>query len=606
MWEYSIYLGNESDSIHVDFVSTDNLFVVASIENSIEKEAFKGLFEKVRDAVAAERVHNLAAFEKVIDREFKIVEKNPGFALAASLSVENVLYLVTRGNGTVYIDRGPIFQNLVSGDNTASGFLQENDVIALTTGSFMNRITPPTLQRFIQGKTPQEIVEAVTPDLKGNDDTGLIALFSRHHVREAAEETMEEREAEEELEYQVIPPPSEAPMYATPTQHVVAEKPQPNFSLKSLLAGIRPGSSMGKKVTFALLIILVGIFVWSVVLGAQRRQKNTFIKKVEAQSLLIDSQLEEASSLTTTDVDRSLELLASAKQSYEALNKEAVEKKLSDLDQLASIKVKIAESEKSIKKEEETASEEFYDLNLIEKGAEAKKMYYDGTTLALLDSENAKVYLLDLAKKSVVTRKDGKMADGVFVALHQDEPYIFSSTDGVFRTTKEKTDVLIEKDEEWGSIKDMWMYNGNIYLVDAGKDEIYKYLVAEGGYSAKNSYVKSGQADLAKAGAMAIDRSVYVINGSRILKYESGSSVDFTVKIPGGDDIVFDDIYTSEDIDNVYLLDKESKKIFVVSKEGEFLKQVTASTIASTTDFVVDQTEGILLLVKDKIVKIVE
>lgn len=596
MWEYSIYLGNESDSIHVDFVSTDNLFVVASIENSIEKEAFKGLFEKVRDAVTAERVHNLAAFEKVIDREFKTVEKNPGFALAASLSVENVLYLVTRGNGTVYIDRGPIFQNLVSGDNTASGFLQENDVIALTTGSFMNRITPPTLQRFIQGKTPQEIVEAVTPDLKGNDDTGLIALFSRHHVREAAEETMEEEEGET----------IEAPMYANPSQHIVAEKPQAKFSLKNLLAGIRPGSSMGKKVTFALLIILVGIFVWSVVLGAQRRQKNTFIKKVEAQSALIDTQLEEASSLTTTDVDRSLELLASAKQSYEALNKEAVEKKLSDLDQLASIKVKIAESEKSIKKEEETASEEFYDLNLIEKGAAAMKMYYDGTTLALLDSENAKVYLLDLAKKSVVTRKDGKMADGVFVALHQGEPYVFSSADGVFRTTKEKTDVLIEKDEEWGSIKDMWMYNGNIYIVDAGKDEIYKYLVAEGGYSAKNSYVKSGQADLAKAGAMAIDRSVYVINGSRILKYESGSNVDFTVKIPGGDDIVFDDIYTSEDIDNVYLLDKESKKIFVVSKEGEFLKQVTASTIASTTDFVVDQTEGILLLVKDKIVKIVE
>ena len=111
---------------------------------------------------------------------------------------------------------------------------------------------------------------------------------------------------------------------------------------------------------------------------------------------------------------------------------------------------------------------------------------------------------------------------------------------------------------------------------------------------------------MAKAGAMAIDRSVYVINGSRILKYESGSSVEFTVKIPGGDDIVFDDIYTSEDIDNVYLLDKESKKIFVVSKEGEFLKQVTASAIASTTDFVVDQTEGILLLVKDKIIKIIE
>ncbi|KXK09810.1 MAG: hypothetical protein UZ22_OP11002000974 [Microgenomates bacterium OLB23] len=233
-------------------------------------------------------------------------------------------------------------------------------------------------------------------------------------------------------------------------------------------------------------------------------------------------------------------------------------------------------------------------------------MYFDGETVAMLDVENAKVYLLNLAKKSVVTRKDGKVENGNFVALHQDEPYVFSTNDGVFRITSDKTEVLIEKDEEWGDIKDMWMYNGNIYMVDAGKDELYKYLVAEGGYSAKTSYIKSGKADLAKASSMAIDRSVYVALGSRVLKYESGNSVAFSIKIPGGDDIEFDDIFSSEDLDNVYLLDKESKKIFVVSKEGEFLKQISASAIENSTDFVVDQEQGILLLVKDKIIRIIE
>jgi hypothetical protein len=195
---------------------------------------------------------------------------------------------------------------------------------------------------------------------------------------------------------------------------------------------------------------------------------------------------------------------------------------------------------------------------------------------------------------------------GLYIALHQDEPYIFSNNDGVFRITDKKTEVLIEKDDEWGDIKDMWMYNGNIYMVDAGKDEIYKYLVAEGGYSAKTSYVKSGKADLAKANAMAIDRSIYVLNGSRVLKYESGNSINFAIKIPGGDDLEFDDIFTSDDIDNVYLLDKAAKKIFVVSKDGEFLKQISASVIGEATDFVVDQKEGILLLTGDKIIKIVE
>ena len=67
-----------------------------------------------------------------------------------------------------------------------------------------------------------------------------------------------------------------------------------------------------------------------------------------------------------------------------------------------------------------------------------------------------------------------------------------------------------------------------------------------------------------------------------------------------------DDIFTSKELDKVYLLDKESKRIFIVSKEGEFLKQVVASVIGNIDDFVVDKNEGILLLHKDKITKIVE
>ncbi len=597
MWEYGIYLGNESDSFHVDFVSTENLFIVASTENSIEKEAFKEIFEQARDAVTAEHIHDLAAFEKLIDKEFKKLDKNTGFALAASLSIGNVLYLVTRGGGAVYIDRGPIFQRLISGDQISSGYLEENDLIVLTNSYFTARVTPPTLQRFIQDKGPQEIIESLTPDLKSNDDTGMIALFGRYHGRMMTEETVEDDGVAVGAE---VVMDVEEPMYAVPAEKIPQDKKKP------LLAGFKPGGSLGKKLTFVVLILLIGVFVWSVILGNQRRQKNAFIKKVEAAAVQIDEQLEEASSLTTSNVDRSLELLATSKSTYEELKVEAEKKKLADLEQLKTIASKLADAEKSIKKEEETGTEDFYDLNLIEKGVSATNMYYDGETVAMLDTNSAKVYLLNLAKKSVNTRKDGKIEGGEFVALHQDEPYIFSKSDGVFRITDDKTEVLIEKDEEWGSIKDMWMYNGNIYMVDAGKDELYKYLVAEGGYSAKTSYVKSGRADLAKASSMAIDKSVYVALGSRVLKYESGNSVGFSIKIPGGDDIEFDDIFTSEELDNVYLLDKESKKIFVVSKEGEFLKQISASVIGNATDFVVDQEEGILLLVKDKIIKIIE
>jgi hypothetical protein len=268
------------------------------------------------------------------------------------------------------------------------------------------------------------------------------------------EETVEEAVDDEGVvvggisEAQVVEEVVREPIYAAPAENMPQEKVAPRFTfnVKGLLAGFKPGGSLGKKLTFAVLIILVGVFIWSVVLGNQRRQRNAFIKKVEVASQQIDEQLEEASSLTASNVDRSLELLASSKSTYEELKTEAEKKKLADLDQLKAIGSKLADAEKSIKKEEETGTEEFYDLNLIEKGASASKFYYDGTTLAMLDDEQSKIYLLNLEKKSVETRKDNKVKSGLYIALHQDEPYIFSNNDGVFRITDKKTEVLIEKD----------------------------------------------------------------------------------------------------------------------------------------------------------------
>ena len=52
-------------------------------------------------------------------------------------------------------------------------------------------------------------------------------------------------------------------------------------------------------------------------------------------------------------------------------------------------------------------------------------------------------------------------------------------------TIKKKPVRIIEDDSEWGNIIDLNVYNGNIYLLDSEKDEVYKYLVAEKGYSEK-------------------------------------------------------------------------------------------------------------------------
>jgi len=189
--------------------------------------------------------------------------------------------------------------------------------------------------------------------------------------------------------------------------------------------------------------------------------------------------------------------------------------------------------------------------------------------------------------------------------LHNGDPYVFSTKDGVIKIdSSNKAENVIKKDSDWKSVKDFWIYNGNIYILDSGNDEVYKYLVAEEGYSNKTSYFGSGQAiDLDSATALSIDVSIYVAVGSDVYKFVSGVRDSFSVTIPD-DEVDFEDIYTDQDIDNIYLLDRDSGRIFIVSKNGEFKKQISASLITKADDFVVVEEQGALVLVKDKIYKI--
>jgi exopolysaccharide biosynthesis predicted pyruvyltransferase EpsI len=62
-----------------------------------------------------------------------------------------------------------------------------------------------------------------------------------------------------------------------------------------------------------------------------------------------------------------------------------------------------------------------------------------------------------------------------------------------------------------GRIGDLAIYNGNIYLLDKGKNKIYKYLAGEEEFSNKIDYLKSGESTVLKeATSLAIDSSIYI------------------------------------------------------------------------------------------------
>lgn len=631
-WDYNIYLGDNSDTQHVGFATDANLFLIAQADG-LDESAFHEDVEVLKQHILSSNPQSLSAFQGALNESWGRLDGMLS-SFSAAWIVGKVAYFVTRGEGEIFVSRNGKTAKMIEGDSSSSGFIEDGDYFLLTNKPFASAVKVERIKKLLHSHTPQENVDTLTPELKASNDVGMFALFLK--AAKVDEEESEDEEDEvavaaptEEEEGDEENPQSFNPVAAVPAPVMVAEtvdmpvrQPLPQEDMESfsyspraprggkfaaVFAGFADrfsaGKTIWKKVTLVIVILLVCILGWSVFSGNARRQREKFIEKVQAEAQVINGNLSEAEDLVGTNTQRSLELIDGSKASVAVLQKEATEKEIKDVPELADLEKKITAVENSIQKKEEAQSEEFYDLNLIEKGTTAKKMFLDNDRLALLDSENDQVHLVTLDEKSVESYASTKAKNADFIAIHQDNMYIAGDAIGVVRVTGDpKGEEVISADKDWGSIEDFWMYSGNIYMLDSAKNDIHKYLVAEEGYSEKRSYFGEGESPgLTSASAIAIDSSLYIANSDKVQKFSSGVRSPFDVSIPDASNITFEDVFTSSDVDNVYLLDTDSKRVFVVSKEGDFLKQISAGVVGKADDFVVIDGTGILILAQNKI-----
>jgi len=89
---------------------------------------------------------------------------------------------------------------------------------------------------------------------------------------------------------------------------------------------------------------------------------------------------------------------------------------------------------------------------------------------------------------------------------------------------------------------------------------------------------------------------------SKISKYSLGSPQSFSVKnvVPEIGNI--DAVFTSDEVENIYLLDRLGKRIVVTDKKGEYKAQYKNELVGNATSFVVSEKEKkIIISVGDKL-----
>lgn len=235
----------------------------------------------------------------------------------------------------------------------------------------------------------------------------------------------------------------------------------------------------------------------------------------------------------------------------------------------------------------------FFDLRFVESNFLAHRVAIAGENLFFLDQEEKKVIALNIPKKQSTPLPVGELSK--LVDLVPSARNLFLLSAGIYQLplagTQTATQIRVDE-EPLQNAQFIRLFNSNIYILNKEKRNIYRYPLGENNaLSDSVGWVRSDQSlPYEELNSFVIDSDIWLTTRTgEIIKMRTGRRVDFTVtglKDPFTSPLI---LYTTEESPNIYILEPDQKRLVVLTKEGEFLREVKSSTLASTTGLVVNE-----------------
>ena len=552
---------------------------------------------------------------------------------------DSVLYLFVAGAGKIYLKRESKFGSIIDfSENrpdsikSASGYLQNGDILIIETESFSKIVSLQNLADSLDHQTPSEITETLAPKVHEKDEGAAAAIIIAFKEETAdiagltetqpeQEEKPQEEPTEEERAKEKIPQPQafaqdmntkeleeesgeeDIPADGKTIEERLAEKREeieedyvpPRSDELSFGPGVRDDIRPNRRAFLKRFQAISGLLAnrrFAMSRVPRSRRSLLLVAVIIVAVILVSSALAINQRQTSRQKALFNEVYAQAESKYEEGGN------LLDLNQdLAN---------ESLREAQKILSE---NKDKFKKGSEEEKKIS-----ALLAQVNEA--LGEGSAQPGTGSKEVAKSESKYLALQtdnnsnhftQDTNFVyFVSSDGVARIDKgnDEEETIIEKD--FGSVGGLGIYTSNVYVVDKDDDSIVKFSESEGEFT-EGTYLAEGQeADFSKATSMAIDGSIYILSSDgSIKKYLRGTEQSFEVtglkKALSGPS----KIWTERDIDNIYILDKGNSRVVVINKEGAFQSEYSSSLIKNAKDFeVLEADKKVFVLSGGKIYQI--
>jgi hypothetical protein len=190
------------------------------------------------------------------------------------------------------------------------------------------------------------------------------------------------------------------------------------------------------------------------------------------------------------------------------------------------------------------------------------------------------------------------------VAMEDQDVIVFMTQSGkILEYDDGEFHFMSTDDETWQSGTDFAAYGRYLYVLNPGKEQIYKYPRQRSKYGNASEY--NLDADLTGGISITIDGNIYVLKqGGEIIKIFKGEQQVFDIEDLATDISDATKIFTLPEHNNLYVLDPVNRRVVILEKEvgpgGRYVGQIYFEDVPDVQDFYVDKKEDKLYLLTKK------
>lgn len=538
--------------------------------------------------------------EKIIDDKFARSIPTLNYDVVAAVLWGEAFYFVKTESSGVIFSREGVIKKLMF-NKAASGVAKEGDTVFLANKKFLDSVD---IQGLVDHLNPEDF-QTVLKNLKEvtSQKDGTEALVLRIYFEETnPQETLEMVEVGDRPRFDISSINTRIKNIFSKLINYLKEKGTPIYSqikerTKNLSILVwnklaqpwrprEPGhledpAKRRRARAAQIAVVLIILLSLSIGLALNNRSNSARQNSFNDKLVIVEAKIEEIKNLVGVNPKKSQELLSE------------VDNKLSELKGLNINSDKVLGLVNDLSSLRDQINKVF-EVNLLEfhtfpDGVGVSQLISFGNDFVILDESASKI--LSLNKKSKIISEITSISS--LSTLSQYEGNLFAvGVDGVQKVdmgSKIKTD-LVRDTSAWGKIVSADTYLGNLYLLDAEKKEVWKYVSILSGVSSPQTYLKDSKGDIGDISAMTIDGTIWLGNkDGGIFKFVSGKRQKFEIDgldKPFGEIV---DLYTKVGSNTLFVLDKANGRVVLLGKEGRYFSQYSHNEFKEASSIFADE-----------------